>query len=64
METKHLSSMRLTLTAKRLLKELSRRYGLSMTGMLELLLRQQAKREGITESGTPDARDEDAASES
>ena len=47
MEKKHSSSIRLTLEAKRLLRALAAQSGISMTAMLELMIREKAKREGV-----------------
>ena len=47
METKHASSIRLTTEAKRLLRALAAQSGISMTAMLELMIRDRAKREGV-----------------
>jgi len=47
METKHASSIRLTLEAKRLLRALAKHSGVSMTAMLELMIREKARREGV-----------------
>lgn len=47
METKQASSIRLTTEAKRLLRALAKTSGVSMTAMLELMIREKAKREGV-----------------
>lgn len=47
METKQASSIRLTLEAKRLLRVLARASGISMSAMLEVMIREKAKREGL-----------------
>jgi hypothetical protein len=47
METKILGSMRLTQHAWRLLRLLAARAGVSMTAVVELLIREQARKEGI-----------------
>jgi uncharacterized protein (DUF1778 family) len=41
------TTFRLTPEARRLLKALAQAQGLSMTGLLEVLIREAAKREGI-----------------
>jgi predicted DNA-binding protein len=48
METKQATSIRLTPEAKRLLRALARRFGVSMTAMLELMIREKAQREGVS----------------
>lgn len=47
METKILGSMRLTQTAWRLLRLLAAHSGISMTAVVELLIREQARQQGI-----------------
>lgn len=47
METKRASSIRLTAEAKRLLRALALSSGISMSAILELLIREKAKREGV-----------------
>ena len=47
METKHASSLRLTLEAKLLLRALAAQSGMSMTAVLAIMLREQAQRQGI-----------------
>ena len=47
MRTKQATSIRLTPEAKRLLQLLAEKLGLSQTGILELAIREKAKREGI-----------------
>jgi hypothetical protein len=46
METKQASSIRLTVEAKRLLRVLASQSGISMTAVLEILIREQAQRKG------------------
>ena len=46
METKQASSIRLTLEAKRLLRALAAQSGISMTAVLEIIIREQAQRKG------------------
>ena len=48
METKHSSSLRLTVVAKDLWRALATPSGISMTAVLEMLIREQAERQGIT----------------
>lgn len=47
METKRFTSMRLSPEAKRLLVALAQKLGVSQTAILELALREKAKREGV-----------------
>ena len=47
MGTKQASSIRLTLEAKRLLRALAQTSGISMSAMLELMIREKAKRERV-----------------
>ena len=47
METKHASSIRLTSEAKRLLHALALQSGISMSAVLEIIIRDQAKRKGV-----------------
>lgn len=47
MKIKQASSIRLTLEAKRLLRALAQASGVSMSAMLELAIREKAKREGV-----------------
>ena len=47
METRQSSSLRLTPEAKRLLRALAQRSGMSMTAVLEILVREQADRKGV-----------------
>ncbi len=47
METTQASSMRLTFEAKRLLRALATQSGMSMTAVLEIILREQAQRKGV-----------------
>jgi hypothetical protein len=47
MEKPQATSLRLSLEAKRLLRALADKSGISMTAKLEVMLREQAKREGI-----------------
>jgi hypothetical protein len=47
METKILGSMRLTQTAWRLLRLLATHSGISMTAVVEMLIREQASKQGI-----------------
>ncbi len=47
METKHSSSIRLTFEAKRLLRALAMQSGISMTAVLEIIIREQAQRKGV-----------------
>ena len=47
METKQASSIRLTLEAKRLLRALATQLGISMTAVLEIIIREQAQRKGV-----------------
>jgi predicted transcriptional regulator len=48
METKRLTSIRLSQKAKRLLEELSRKLAISQTAVVEIALREKAKRERVT----------------
>jgi hypothetical protein len=48
MEKKHITSMRLSPDAKRLLVALARKLGISQTSVNELAIREKAKREGLT----------------
>jgi predicted transcriptional regulator len=48
MEKKHITSMRLSPEAKRLLAVLAQKLGISQTSVNELAIREKAKREGIT----------------
>ena len=41
------TSLRLSIEAKRLLRALADKSGVSMTAMLELMIREKAKREGV-----------------
>ena len=41
------SSIRLTVEAKRLLRALATQSGISMTAVLEIIIREQAQRKGI-----------------
>ncbi len=41
------TSFTLTEEAKRLLEELAKKYGVSQTAILELLIREKAKQEGL-----------------
>lgn len=41
------TSLRLSLEAKRLLRALAEQSGVSMTAILELMIREKAKREGV-----------------
>ena len=47
MKMKHASSIRLTSKAKYLLRALAAGYGISMSAVLELMIREKAKREGV-----------------
>ena len=47
METKQASSMRLTGEAKRLLRALATQLGISMTAVMEIIIREQAQRKGV-----------------
>ena len=47
METKHFTSMRLSPEAKRLLTALAQKLSVSQTAVLELAIRDKAKREGV-----------------
>lgn len=47
METKQASSIRLTLEAKRLLRAIAMASGVSMSAILELMIREKARRESI-----------------
>jgi predicted DNA binding CopG/RHH family protein len=47
MDTKQKTSVRLSPEALRLLKQLATYHGLSMAGVLEMLIRQQAKKEDV-----------------
>jgi predicted DNA-binding protein len=47
MEKKHASSIRLTVEAKQLLRALAMQSGISMTAVLEILIREHAKRKGV-----------------
>ena len=47
MKTKQASSIRLTLEAKRLLRALASQSGISMTAVLEIIIREQAQRKGV-----------------
>ncbi len=46
METTQASSIRRTVEAKRLLRALARQSGMSMTAVLEIIIREQAQRQG------------------
>jgi hypothetical protein len=48
MEKKHLTSIRLTPDAKRLLVLLAQKLGVSQAAIWELAIREKAQREGIT----------------
>lgn len=48
MEKKHATSIRLSSDAKRLLVLLAQRLGISQTAVLELAIREKARREGAT----------------
>jgi replication initiation and membrane attachment protein DnaB len=45
--TKKKTSHNLTLEALRLLKALAEKYGISQTAMLEIIIREKAKQEGL-----------------
>jgi predicted transcriptional regulator len=47
MTTKHLTSIRLTPDAKRLLEILAEKLGVSQSAVLELAIRDKAKRESV-----------------
>ena len=47
MEKPQATSLRLTMEAKRLLRLLADKSGISMTAKLEVMIRDQAKREGM-----------------
>ena len=51
METKRLTSMRLSLEAKRLVVLLAQKLSISQTAVFELAVRDYARREGITGHG-------------
>lgn len=53
------TSFRLTVDALSILEELAFRQGVTMTAMLEFLLRQEAERRGITLAALPRPRSED-----
>jgi len=47
MATKHLTSVRLSAEAKRLLAELAKKLSISQTAVLEVAIREKARREGV-----------------
>jgi len=47
MDTKQKTSVRLSREALRLLKQLAQHHGLSMAGILEMLIRERAKKEDV-----------------
>lgn len=47
MEKPQATSLRLTVEAKRLLRLLADKSGISMTALLEVMIREQARREGV-----------------
>lgn len=53
MSNKNKRSFRLTETADALLQSLADKKGLSKTAVLEILIRDEAKREGVTVSTNP-----------
>ena len=52
--TKHATSVRLTDEGKRLLAALARKFGISQASVLELLIRDKAKKEGIKNENDSD----------
>ena len=61
MRTKHLTSIRLTPEAKQLLAELATTLGVSQAAVLELAIREKARREGLTPGKPPRPRPHTAA---
>jgi hypothetical protein len=53
METKERTSFRLTPEALRILRALAQKYGLSMTGMLEMVLRDRARTDKVPPAVRP-----------
>jgi hypothetical protein len=53
MELKRLTNFRLTPEALRILRALAQKYGLSMTGMLEMVLRDRARTEKLPPAVRP-----------
>jgi predicted transcriptional regulator len=51
MEKKHLTSVRLSPQAKRLLAGIAQKLGISRTAVLEVFIRDIAKREGVVDIG-------------
>lgn len=47
MEKPQATSLRLSIEAKRLLRLLAEKSGISMTARLEVMIREQARREGV-----------------
>ena len=47
MEKTRATSLRLSPEAKRLLQRMAEKLGLSMTGVIELAIREKARREGV-----------------